>query len=178
MMLVDNPDHETMASTEGSSTNGTPTKDYNRQRAAFQTVDWALRPEQFAFLCEKAGWTPAIDVCCDDRGSNSLCDGYIGEDEDVCTADLTGLRIWCNPPFDTPTVSSVLQHVMSHEGVKALVLLPQWSFDQKVRNLLAACKPLHVFPAGAKLYSRAEKNGERSFGWTTRWPVVCWQFVV
>lgn len=99
-------------------------KDYGKTQHRYQTVDWACRTEHFAFLYEKAGWKPQIDVCCDPLGSNSLCDTFVGEDEDVRTVDLTGLRIWCNPPYDSPTVHSVLRHVISHDDVKGLILLP------------------------------------------------------
>lgn len=93
------------------------------------------------------------------------------------TVDLSGLEIWCNPPYDTPTVGTILAHVMSHDNVKALILLPQWSFDATVRDLQARMTVLHLFPTGTELYSRAEGSGERSVGWRTRWPVVCWQVV-
>ena len=116
-------------------------------------------------------------MCCDSLGSNKVCEEFIGEDADVHTVDLTGLSIWCNPPYDTPTVRSVLQHIMSHESVRALILLPQWSFDAPVRKMQARAQVLHLFPTGTELYSRAENDGCRSSGWRTRWPVVCWQFV-
>ena len=111
-------------STSVSTSDASPQKASKDARHVYQTVDWACRTEHFAFLCEKAGWTPSVDVCCDSIGSNKLCEEFIGEDEDVCSVDLTGRRIWCNPPYDTPTVCSVLRHVMSHDDVKALILLP------------------------------------------------------
>jgi len=121
------------------------------------------------------GWTPTLDICCNDGGDNRLCQHWIGKSQDLFTQDLCDSLVWCNPPFEESFVRPLLEKLIRTPNLRALVVLPEWSWKAPLPMLLGRFQHVHCWPQGAYLFTCPRANGRRSYAWPTRWPVHVWQ---
>lgn len=68
---------------------------HNDLMCSSERDDWRTPKDLFDKLNEEFHFT--VDLCADDH--NHLCDKYYTKENDGFKADLTGERVYCNPPY-------------------------------------------------------------------------------
>lgn len=99
--------------------------------------DWRTPTHLFDELNEEFHFD--VDLCADD--SNHLCEEYYTKERDGMQADLTGKRVYCNPPYGRTLEKWVRKCAMSNSTV-AVMLIPArtdtaWFHDYVWQNPLA-----------------------------------------
>ena len=111
------------------------------------TLDnYRLNWSQFPILCQRAGFLPLLDMCCDVLGSNSMCPFFYSAAEDARKQQYDGMPVWCNPPFkDQTSFMRPLEVARARDSTtQAILIIP--------RTFPFLMKPLYV----ANLWRRVQ----------------------
>lgn len=123
----------------------------------FDAQEWAQLNAEYRFT---------LDAAADDHGTNSFCEQYCSPERSFLKTDVSGHRVWLNPPFHR--VKDFLRHYQlckakSPHSTSACIVLPDWNFDAEVQSFLAGMTPVRRYAKGTKLFSAPDpaKSGAR-----------------
>ena len=131
----------------------------------------AFSREAFLAIEAETGRTFDFDACCADDGHNKLCAAYACPSSSFMQADVSGRNCWINPPHDSPT--AFMQRYLdcksqAPHATSACFVLPKVAWYRAPwLPLLRGMKLIRQYPAGAKVYTRAD-GSPTSTPWETQ----------
>lgn len=134
-------------------------------------TDWQFNPLEFSSLNREFG---PLDVDCAASATNRLLPNFYSLGRSFLEADVTGKRLWLNPPFDM--AGAFLWHYLEQKArapstTSALILLPYWP-RRHWWPLTERFKLVRYYPIGSQLFScKPQEGGNRPEKGPTRWPV-------
>ena len=150
-------------STQGDSAKAPPNSDRMILRAEFDRIQ-RLVGHEFTW-----------DAACNDSGDNSLCRNYSCPARSFLDTDISGQRVWINPPFSM--IRQFIQHYKQCKqrapaSTSACLVLPKWSGDWVAE--LAGMQLVKEYPIGSVLFSAPTADGSRRVMGGIPWPVQIW----
>ena len=116
-----------------------------------------------------------MDACADVSGENAHCDFYHSKANSFLTADVSGKKVWINPPFQR--AGSFIKHYLNIKAISpstsAVLVLPKWT-SASWWHLVQRFTTIREFPCGSQLFTAAPTRPglpRRALG-PTKWPVV------
>jgi hypothetical protein len=101
-----------------------------------------------------------LDGAATPRGSNSFCDDWCSKEDDFCSTDVAGRRLWLNAPFRS--LRKFLLHYTSCKErapatTSALIIVPRRP-EEPWWKLLEGMEEVRRWPAGTQLFTLPGKS--------------------